>query len=154
MGQAAGQDAARLAPGAAGWAVPAINAAAYVPIAVGAWHHPQELNLASYCAWLMLCSLVAYSSLAQGFAGWRMPLAFAAGNAAVIAMAVSHGGATFNLGLAETTVLYGLLATVSTWATVGHVTGKWSPRILFLGSVGRLPAVSVNMRCCLAIGPL
>ncbi len=45
------------------------------------------------------------------------------------------GGYTFNLGAGETIALYGIVGTISVWTVVGQTTGKWSPRILYLGGI-------------------
>lgn len=118
-----------------GWVVFAFSAGAYIPLAIGGWQHPEEINVASYSLWLILASMLLYSSRAQDFAGWRMPLGFVLGNGSMLVLAFALGEYTFNLGTAETIVLYGLIATISAWVAVGQTTGKWNPRILFLGSV-------------------
>ncbi|MFA6254305.1 MAG: hypothetical protein WC640_03635 [Candidatus Paceibacterota bacterium] len=117
------------------WVVLAVSAGAYVPLAVGGWQHPEEINVASYSLWFILASMLLYSSRAQGFTGWRMPLGFVVGNGSMLMLGFCRREYTFNLGSAETMVLYGLIATTSTWVAVGQTTGKWNPRILFLGGV-------------------
>ena len=117
------------------WVVFFFSAGAYVPLAIGGWQHPEEINVASYSLWLILASILLYSSRAQDFAGWRMPLGFVLGNGSMLVLALCLGEYTFNLGPAETIVLYGLITTISIWVAVGQTTGKWDPRILFLGGV-------------------
>lgn len=110
-------------------------AGAYLPLALGGWTHPSEINVAAYSLWLILSAMLLYSSRSQGFAGWKMPLGFFIGNFSMLTLAGVRGGYTFNLGPAETMVLYGIIVTLSTWVAVGQMTGKWDSRILFIGGV-------------------
>ena len=112
-----------------------LSAGAYVPLAIGGWVHPSEINIAAYSLWLVLSGMLLYSSHAQDFAGWRMPLGFFVGNLAMIVLALIRGGSTFNLGSAESVILYGIIATLSVWVAIGQSTGRWNPRILFIGGV-------------------
>lgn len=107
----------------------------YVPITVGGWQHPSEINIASYGIWLLIAALLLYSSWKQRFAGLLMPMGFCVGNFWMCLLGVGYGGYTFNLGPAETVALYGIIGTISSWAVVGQTTGKWSPRILYLGGI-------------------
>lgn len=118
-----------------GWIVFILGLVAYVPIAIGGWQHPSEVNLASYSIWLIISAILLYSSLSQGFAGWRMPLGFCLGNGAFLILGLTRGGYTFNLGAAETVALYGVITALSVWVAIGTITKKWQPRILFLGGV-------------------
>jgi hypothetical protein len=118
-----------------GWIVFILGAGAYLPIAIGGWQHPTEVNMASYSIWLIISGMLLYSSHSQGFAGWRMPLGFFFGNGSLLVLGFTRGGYTFNLGQAETIALYGVIGTLSLWVAVGTVTKKWKPRILFLGGV-------------------
>ncbi len=117
------------------WIVLLLSAGAYIPLAIGGWHHPTEINTASYSLWLIISGMLLYSSHSQGFAGWRMPLGFFIGNGSLLTIGLSLGGYTFNLGPAETIALYGIIGTLSVWMTVGLTTKKWKPRILFLGGI-------------------
>ena len=112
-----------------------LGAGAYLPIAIGGWQHPAEVNIASYSIWLIISGMLLYSSHSQGFAGWRMPLGFFFGNGSLLVLGFIRGGYTFNLGPAETLALYGVIGTLSMWVAVGTMTKKWKPRILFLGGV-------------------
>jgi hypothetical protein len=118
------------------WGVFLLSAGAYIPLAIGGWQHPEEINVASYSLWLILASMLLYSSRAQGFAGWRMPLGFLIGNASMLLLAFAIGGYTFNLGKAETIILYGIISMV-VCATIRFTQGHAGdiPRILFLGGV-------------------
>lgn len=117
------------------WIVLLFGAGAYVPLAVGSWNHPAELNVASYGLWFILTLMLLYSSWKQNFAGLRLLAGFCLGNFSMLILAFLVGGYTFNLGPAEAVVLYGMIATLSIWGAVGQVTGKWNPRILFTGGV-------------------
>lgn len=118
-----------------GWVVFIFGVCANVPIAIGGWQHPIEINMASYSIWLIISGMLLYSSHSQGFAGWRMPLGFFFGNSSLLVLGFIRGGYTFNLGFAEIIALYGVIGTLSLWVAVGTVTKRWSPRILFLGGV-------------------
>lgn len=118
------------------YAVLLLVATAYATIGYGGWMHPAEVNVASYILWLTLASMLVYSSRAQGFDGEVLPLGFTFGNASMIILGIYQGGYTFNLGLSETIVLYGLIITAGFWIITGQATGSWNPRILFLGGVG------------------
>lgn len=117
------------------WLIFLLSFGAYLPLAIGGWQHPVEINTASYGLWLILALTFLYSSYCQGFAGWRLPLGFALGNSGMLIMAMIRGGTTFNLGPAEYVVLFGLTSIIALWVLVGQLTGKWSPRILFFGSI-------------------
>ena len=117
------------------WLVFFVSIGAYVPLAVGGWQHPIEINIAAYGLWLTLAVMFAYSTHSQGFSGWRLPLGFLVGNGLMIGLGLARKGYTFNLGQAETTVLYGIIATLSMWIVVGTVKKKWDPRILYLGGI-------------------
>jgi hypothetical protein len=112
-----------------------LSAGAYIPLAIGGYSHPTEINVASYSLWMIISGMFLYSSHSQGFAGWRMPLGFFIGNGSLLTLGLAHGGYTFNLGPAETIALYGIIGTISVWAAVGLTTKKWKPRILFLGGI-------------------
>ncbi len=64
-----------------------------------------------------------------------MPFGFLIGNASMLILAICRRGSTFNLGHAESVVLFGIVVTISLWATIGGITGKWNARILFLGGI-------------------
>ena len=117
------------------WSVFALGVIAFVPIALGGWHHPPEINLASYAVWSILSGTLLYSARAQGFTGWVLLLAYFLGDFAITAMMAAVGGGTFNLGAEEAIVIGGMTATFSVWTVVGKMTGRWSPRILFLGGI-------------------
>jgi hypothetical protein len=117
------------------WFVLLLSAGAYIPLGVGGWQHPSEINAASYGSWLILSAMLLYSSRSQGFAGWRMPLGFLIGNASLLVLGLLRECSTFNLGQAESIVLFGIIATLSIWVAVGGMTKTWNPRILFLGGI-------------------
>lgn len=117
------------------WIVFVVSAGAYLPIMWGGWHHPREINVASFSIWLIISSLLLYSTRDQGFAGWRLALAFFLGNGSLVVEGLLRGGYTFNLGPAEVVALYGVIMTLSIWVAVGTITKKWQPRILYLGGV-------------------
>ncbi len=113
----------------------AFSIGGYVPLSIGGWQHPSEMNLAAYGIWLIIAALLVYSSWKQGFAGLLLPFGFCVGNSWMLALGLWRGGYTFNLGQAEAFALYGLVLTLSLWAAVGTKTGTWSPRILYLGAI-------------------
>jgi hypothetical protein len=117
------------------WVVFMLGAGGYIPLIIGGIQHPAEINVATYSLWLILCSMIAYSSWKQKFAGWFMPFGWVIGQAGIIMTALYIGGYTFNLGTEEMIVFYGIIITISLWGIIGQQTGKWNPRILFLGSV-------------------
>ncbi len=107
----------------------------HLPLAVGGWQHPSEINMACYGVWLLINSLLVYSSLKQGFAGILLPLGYLLGNIAMLTLGFVVGGYTFNLGAAETMALYGVVGTISIWCVVGQLTKRWNPRILYIGAI-------------------
>lgn len=117
------------------WVVFILGAGAYVPMAIGGWQHPREINMASYSIWLIVSGMLLYSSYSRGFAGWRMPFGLSIGNGLLLVFGFIRGGYTFNLGSAEIFALYGVIGALSLWVAVGTFTKKWSHRILFLGGV-------------------
>lgn len=117
------------------WTVFVITLASYVPIMVGGWQHPSEINLASYAVWIMMASMILYSSWDQGFLGFFLPLGFLIGNLVIVAFGLCLGGCTFNLGVGESFGLFGILGTLSVWIAYGNVTKKWSSRILYWGTI-------------------
>ncbi|MEK9180266.1 MAG: hypothetical protein AAB897_02545 [Patescibacteria group bacterium] len=117
------------------WAVFAISVGAYIPLAIGGWLHQKELNIACYSIWLILALMMVFGSFKQGFAGWRMPLGWTLGNGSLVIFSLAIGGYTFNLGPAETIVIYGIIGTLALFVAVGTMTKKWNPRILLLGSI-------------------
>ncbi|MES2203384.1 MAG: hypothetical protein V4474_03630 [Patescibacteria group bacterium] len=105
-----------------------------LPLAVGGWSHPSEINTASYSIWLIIASMLVYSSRAQG-ASVRLPLGFVVGNVSMLVLAYIRGGSTFNLGAAESLALYGVIGTLCIWLGHGASTGRWSPKLMFYGAV-------------------
>lgn len=117
------------------WIVFLLGTGGYIPIIIGGIAHPTEINIATYGLWLILCSLIAYSSRKQHFVGWFMPFGWVVGQAGIITVALCIGGYTFNLDAEEMIVFYGIIVTLSVWVIVGQQTKKWNPRILFWGGV-------------------
>src|SRR5271170_403603 len=97
------------------WTVFILGVVAYVPIMIGGWHHPKEINLASFSMWLIISGMLLYSSHSQEFAGWRIALGFVVGNASLFILGLIRGGYTFNIGSTETVALYGVIGTLSIW---------------------------------------
>lgn len=117
------------------WVVFILGVGAYVPIALGGWQHPKEINIALYSIWFIISTMLLYSSLARGFAGWRMPFGFLIGNVLLLALGFIRGGYTFNFGPVETVALYGVVVTLSLWVAVGTVRKEWNSRIIFIGGI-------------------
>jgi hypothetical protein len=117
------------------WFVFALGAGGYAPLIIGGMAHPSEINIATYSLWFILCSMMAYSSWKQKFAGWFMPFGWVVGQAGIITVALYSGGYTFNLGQEEMIAFYGIITTLSVWGIIGQQTGKWNPRILFFGAI-------------------
>jgi len=117
------------------WIVFALGTGGYIPLIIGGIQHPAEINIATYSLWLILCFMVAYSSWKQKFIGWFMPFGWVFGTALIIIVALLNGGYTFNLGMGEIIVFYGIIATLAVWGIIGQQTGKWNPRILFWGGI-------------------
>src|SRR5262245_33990023 len=90
-----------------GWIVFALSVWAYLPVAIGGWRHPVEINLASYGVWLLIAGVLLYSYRSQGLLGWRLPFGFVIGNVAMLMLGLVRGGYSFNLGWAETIGLGG-----------------------------------------------
>jgi len=112
------------------------SAGGYVPIAIGGWQHPGEVNIATYGLWTIIVSIMLYSYLVQKYDGWIMPFGWVIGNFSMVAMAIFFlKDWTFNLVPEETCALYGILTVVSVWAAVGQITKTWDPRILFFGTI-------------------
>lgn len=118
-----------------GWAVFFILVLAYIPLFIGGYEHPDEINIYSYGVWLVLSVMFLYSSRSLGFAGWRVPLGFMVGNIAMIILAVIQGGFTANLAAAEATAFLGIIGTLVAWLLYGMTTNKWSPRVIFWGAI-------------------
>jgi len=117
------------------FAVIALSAGGYIPILIGGFIQPSEVNLATYELWTIIVSLMLYSSIQQK-QEWILPFAWAIGNISTIVILFAFPRKwMFNLGDAESVALYGIVIVVGTWATVGGITKHWNPRILFLGSV-------------------
>jgi hypothetical protein len=117
------------------WIVFLFGAGGYIPLIIGGVLHPSEINIATYGLWFVLCSMIAYSSWKQRFAGWFMPFGWVVGQFSIIAVALSVGEYTFNLNTEEMIIFYGIIITLSVWAVVGQQTKKWNPRILFFGGI-------------------
>ena len=117
------------------FAVIALSAGGYIPILIGGFIQPSEVNLATYELWTIIVLLMLYSSIQQK-QEWILPFAWAIGNISTIVILFAFPRKwMFNLGDAESVALYGIVIVVGTWATVGGITKHWNPRILFLGSV-------------------
>lgn len=128
-----------------GWVVFAFSAGGYVPIVVGGIHHPTEVNVATYGLWFILCLMFIGSSIKLGFAGWKLPLGFLAGNVTMLVLAEFLHGTTFNLRALEWVLLFGTTATVAIWVVHGHLAGARNPRILLWG------AIAVDVLSCYPI---
>ncbi len=115
-----------------GWTVFVLTLAAYVPMIWGSATNPEENNIISWVLWAVLAALFLYSSLDQGFSGWRLPLAFLVGNIAMVATAVICGG-YYKLDSKELIVLIGVVGSVAIWKINQVWTGKEESRILFYG---------------------
>ncbi|MDB5204100.1 MAG: hypothetical protein JWP09_128 [Candidatus Taylorbacteria bacterium] len=112
-----------------------LSAGAYIPLAIGGWQHPEEINLASYSIWLILATMLMISSRAQGYDGWKLLAGFLTGNFSMLIFGLCLRGTTFNLGDAEKIVLYGLITTIVIWVIWSTLKKKGNPRILFLGGI-------------------
>lgn len=118
-----------------GWVVFMIFITATICFIIGGINRPEEINIYSWSSWLLLSILFLWSCKAQGFANWRMPLAFVIANIAILILAFYQGGYTTNLTTAEVTVFFCVLTTLSVWIYVGKTKNIWSPRIIFWGSI-------------------
>lgn len=112
-----------------------LSLSAYIPVLIGGWKHPVDSNVACFSLWIILSLVLCYSAKVQGFAGWKLQFAFFFGNIVVVLLALIRGGYTFNLGISEMIVLYGMILVISIWVLVGYWTKKWNPRILYLGTI-------------------
>jgi len=117
------------------WVVFACGFGGYVPLAIGGWEHPIELNMATFSLWAILSIMMFYSAYLQKYDGWYMPLSWAFGNVSLLVFAVFLPGTTFNLGHSETIALFGLITVIGAWVVIGQITRRWNHRILFLGSI-------------------
>src|ERR1700685_3743966 len=106
------------------WTVFILGSMAYVPIMIGGWRHPKEINLASFSMWLIISGMLLYSSHSQKFAGWRIAFSFVVVNASLVILGLTRHGYTFNIGPAETIAFYGLIGTLSIWVGVGTITKR------------------------------
>ena len=118
-----------------GWLVFSISLGAYIPLIIGGWQHPSETNVACFSLWIVLAAMLAYSAWAQGYEGWRINLAFFAGNIVVVALALIRHGYTFNLGPTEMILIYGLSTVIVVWWIISTKTGRWRPDILWIGGI-------------------
>lgn len=109
---------------------------AYVPLAIGGWQHPEELNIATYGAWAILTLVLTYSAFVQRYEGWILTFGFFFGNLGMVILGLRRGGYTFNLGFAEYTALYGFIGVVAI-ATIRRLQGHKGnlPRWLYVGGV-------------------
>jgi len=118
------------------WAVFFISIGAYVPLLIGGWKHPVEINIPTYSLFAIITAMMFFSAKAQGFTGWRLPLGWFIGNISMIGIAfIFLKGWTFNLGPQEIIILYGLAVVFGAWITLAQIQNKWNPRILFLGAI-------------------
>ena len=101
-----------------GWVVFVLAISGYLPIAIGGWRHPVEINLASYSIWFIITGMMLYSQHSAGFAGWRMPFGFLFGNVALLTIGLVRRGSTFDLGPAEMIGLYGVIVLLTVVLTV------------------------------------
>jgi hypothetical protein len=114
----------------------AFSAGAYIPLAIGGWGHPSEINIVTYTLWFVLSGVVAYSLWVQDLSGWRLPVAYVVGNGAIVGLGLGRGHFTFNLNLEGAIILYGLVGTFSVWALFGNaIGGRWRVSILLWGSI-------------------
>lgn len=118
-----------------GWVVFGLALGGYLPVAIGGWRHPVEINLASYSIWFIITGMMLYSSRSKGFSGWRMPFGFLFGNVALLTLGLVRRGSTFNLGPAEIIGLYGVIIVLVAWVSVGTLTKRWNARILYYGAI-------------------
>jgi len=113
-----------------------ISCGAYVPLAIGGSQHPEEINLATYTAWAGLTAMLSYAAWVQQYPGWSLQFGFFFGNTIMVLLGLSIGGYTFNLGPAESVVLYGLILTVAVATFRWHQGHKEdTPRIVYLGAI-------------------
>jgi len=109
---------------------------AYVPLAIGGWQHPEELNIATYGAWTILTLTLTYAAIIQKYEGWILTFGFFFGNLAMVLLSLGRGGYTFNLGPAEYIVLYGFISTIFVATVMWFLGHKGDvPRVLYVGSV-------------------
>ncbi|MFA6106041.1 MAG: hypothetical protein WC725_05635 [Patescibacteria group bacterium] len=98
------------------WLVFFISIGAYVPLLIGGWKHPVEINIATYSLFAIITAMMFYAAKIQGFNGWRLPLGWCIGNILMLGMAfVFLDGWTFNIGSQEIIALYGLAVVLSRW---------------------------------------
>lgn len=118
------------------WAVFFISVGAYIPLLVGGWKHPIEINVATYSLFAIITAIMFCSAKIQGFPGWRLPLGWCIGNILMLVLAFAFlKGWTFNLGLQESIIMYGLAIVFGAWVATAQIQSKWNPRILFLGAI-------------------
>jgi len=117
------------------WVAFVFSVGGYIPLAIGVYRHPVELNIATFSLWAILSALMTYSAVKMKFPGWRMQFGWLIGNIGMLCVAAHLQRFTFNLDPAETIALYGIIITVGVWLTVGKVTGKLNDHILFIGVV-------------------
>lgn len=117
------------------WVVFLLSCGGYVPLSIGAYLHPAELNMSTYSLWAILSVLMTYSAVQQKYPGWMMQFGWLVGNVLMLSVACYMQQFIFNLGMSETIALYGIILVVGVWVTIGKMTGKMDPRILFLGTV-------------------
>ncbi len=119
-----------------GWVVFYCSLGAYVPLMIGGWQHPSEMNVACFSIWILLSGVLTWASRRQSHDGWKLLLADMVGNIFYVVMALVRGGYTFNIGDPEAIGLYGTCTVLCTWFVYGKITSKWSDRILYLGCLG------------------
>ncbi len=112
-----------------------LNGGAYVPLAIGAYMHPAELNLPSYLLWLLLTATMLYAQRKGGDPGWSMTLAFMLGNVVMVCLAPFSPGYTFDIGMHEGIGIFGMAATVLIYALCGGTSKTRNPRILYRGMI-------------------
>jgi hypothetical protein len=82
-----------------------------------------------------MASMLLFSELWGRNPGWRISCAFVIGDIGLILLGLFHGGYTFNLGLSEIVVLYGIIITIGSFVTYGFITKRVEEYILYFGGV-------------------
>lgn len=106
---------------------------AYLPIIIGGWIHPAEINIATYGLWTMLFILYGYSSWKLKKPDLPLVLCCIVGDLLVTVLGLAAGGA-FVLGKVEGVGIIGLALTVGSFLVYGMIR-KLDDRIIAWGVI-------------------
>jgi hypothetical protein len=116
------------------WSALALILGAYVPLVIGGWQQPADINIVCYAIWTFLALLAAYSMRRLRYDGWPLMVGCVIGDLVMLILGLRLGGA-FSLDTTAAIGLSGIALTLAVWTTYGQISKRWEPRILYLGLI-------------------